>query len=388
MRLIGTAKTVLCIAALVASAEPAAAQVLTPSRIGGSLATRGNGTIVLATRGSNSALNLAERTSFSGAGWSQWDAWYDLGTSIASAPAVVLNWNSKLFAVARGNDGRLYYRQETSAGSKAFAPWARVPINNASGQPIATFTARPAVARRTDGLLSLYATDSSGKVWEATQQTSGGSWGPWRPLDSPSGITLRQSPVVAVMSNGSFLLFASASNNKLYARMQASGTWGAWTDLGGTVANTEAIASGANSNGRISVFTSTTSGAVAVRTQTSANTNTWTAWATLPGSVNGQSRPAVANHADGRLAIFLRGSNNTVSWQSQTSPSSTSWTSWSSFYSGATSPPAVITDQNGILHFAVLGSGGYVYERTQSSANSTSFSQVATGYLGGPFASL
>lgn len=378
----------LCAASVLALCARAEAQVSSPSRVGGSLATRGDGSIVAVVRAPDNSIAFGERSGFGGAGWSRWDIWNYLAGASTSPPVVITPSNSKLLVLIRSTDNKLYTRQETAAGSRSFGAWVQVPHLNSSGQTLAAFSGRPAMVRRSDGRVALYATDINGQLWEALQSSStSSSWNRWQALSSPTGIKLRNSPVVAMMNSGAFVAFSAGSNNHLYCRVQANGTWGAWTDLGGALAGGDVIATGLNSNGRVAVFVNDSSSKVSLRTQTGVDANNWTAWATLPGSVTAQSRPAVANQADGRLSVFFYASgSSTLWWQSQTAPSGTSWSGWASVQSGATSPAAAITDSNGLIHAILLGNSGYVYERAQASAGSGSWSTLSSGYLGGPYA--
>lgn len=378
----------LCAAGLLMLCGRAQAQVSSPSRVGGTLATRGDGTIVAAIRAPDNSIAFGQRGGFDGAGWSRWNIWNYLAGSSTSSPVVITTFSSKLLVLIRSNDNKLYTRLETAAGSQSFDAWVQVPTTNSSGQTVPAFAGRPAMVRRSDGRVALYATDVNGALWEATQvSTTSSSWNRWAALSSPSGIKLRNSPVVAMMNSGAFVAFSAGSNNHLYCRVQANGTWGAWTDLGGALAGGDVIATGLNTNGRVTVFVNDSSSKVSLRTQTSVDANSWTTWATLPGSVTAQSRPAVANQADGRLSVFFYASSSgTLWWQSQTAPSGTSWSGWASVQTGATSAAATISDSSGLIHAILLGNSGYVYERAQTAAGSSSWSPATSGYLGGPYA--
>lgn len=382
-------------AALGASDARAQLANLVPSRVGGTLATRPSaGALMLVNRRTDGRIGFAERTGFSGAGWTKWDLWslnvgISSGTSpivnMVAAPVVVVRSDGRAVVVGRGTDNAVYMTDESSVGSRFFGDWARLPTTTSTGGTAPAFTARPAMVRRTDGTLAVYAMDGSGNVWESTQ--SGATWNRWTSLGRPTNVTLRNSPVLALMNNGSYLLAAAGTNNRLYVRVQSGSTWGSWTDLAGAVAANDAIAAGTNSNGRVSLFVNNTSSTISVITQTAVNANTWTAWTTLSGTEAGQSRPAAAVQGDGRIALFFytpNGSN--LYWRVQTAPSSTSWSAWTNIQAGgATSAPAAVTDLNGVIHLVVAGANGYYYERAQTAANSTSWTSLGSGYLGGPY---
>lgn len=378
-------------AALYAGQASAQLANLVPSRVGGTLATRPtSGALMLVNRRTDNRVGYAERSGFAGAGWWKWDLWkLNVGigngaspiVNMVAAPVVLVKSDGRALVVARATDNALYTCEEPKESND----WVRMPTTTSTGGAAPAFTARPALVRRTDATVAVYAMDVSGNVWESTQ--NGASFNRWTSLSRPNGVTLRNSPVLAMMSNGAYLLLAAGTNNRLYARMQAGGVWGGWTDLAGAVGPNDAIAAGINSNGRVSVFVNNTSNTISLITQTAANANTWTAWTTLSGTESGQSRPAVAVQGDGRLALFFytpNGSN--LYWRVQTAASSTSWSAWSNLQAGgATSAPAAITDLNGVIHLVVAGTGGYYYERAQTAANATTWTTLGSGYLGGPY---
>ena len=128
MRIITRTMLTVSCSALIAmiGVGQASAQIpnLTPSRVGGTLATRGDGTIVMAVRGNDGSLQFSQRTGSTGVGWSKWDAWNQQnGGSIVVAPVMVSSSSGQMVVLGRGTDNVLYYRQETSAGSKVFAAW-------------------------------------------------------------------------------------------------------------------------------------------------------------------------------------------------------------------------------------------------------------------------
>jgi hypothetical protein len=369
---------------------------LIPSRVGGTLATRASGSLFMANARPDKTVGFAERSGFTAAGWTQWGLWTlkvgienfnSQAVNIVTAPATVLRSDNVAVVLGRADDNRLYTTQESSPGSRFFNDWVRMPLATSTGGTVPTFTARPALARRADSLLSVYAMDGGGNVWEAIR--SGSTWRAWLSLGHPNGVTLRNSPVLAMMSNGGYLLFAAGTNNHLFARRQSTTdwSWGGWVDLGGAVAANDAIAAGLDSNGRVSVFINNTSSTISQLTQTAQNANTWpTSWTTLSG-VTGQSRPTVAVQGDGRLALFFTASGNNLNWRVQTAPGATTWSNWTNIQSGAaTSSPAALTDANGVIHLVLTGTSGYYYERAQVSPSSTSWTQWQAGYLGGPYA--
>lgn len=387
---------VLVTGAAALSPGEAAAQLanLVPSRVGGTIATRGtSGALMLANRRTDSRVGFAERTGFTGAGWTKWDLWkLNVGISPGSpvfnmvvAPVLVVKSDGRAVVLGRATDNALYTAEEVNAGERFFWDWVRMPTTTSTGGTAPGFTARPAMVRRTDGTLAVYAMDGSGNVWESTQ--SGATWNRWTSLGRPTNVTLRNSPVLALMNNGSYLLAAAGTNNRLYVRVQSGSTWGSWTDLAGAVAANDAIAAGTNSNGRVSLFVNNTSNTISVITQTAVNANTWTGWTTLSGTESGQSRPAAAVQGDGRIALFFyTPSGSNLYWRVQTAPSSTSWSAWTNIQAGgATSAPAAVTDLNGVIHLVVAGANGYYYERAQTAANSTSWTSLGSGYLGGPY---
>lgn len=377
------------------AAAQAQAQDPAPSRIGGRAATRPNGTIVLFARGTSNMLNFGERVGFNGVGWNAWDAWYSLGGFLTSEPVALIHADGRLLVSARGSDHRIYQRSEVTAGSKSFHEWTQIPHLDGAGATLPDFVGDPALVRTGNGRISLFAVAVDGTCWQSTQTSSSSSFGRYVALGKPAPLLAGRSPVVSLSANGGLMLFATARDKTLWFRMQQfqGGSWGAWTSLAGSVSlNSDAVFTGINSNGRVSVFMNNTASTLSYRTQTATNSASFTGWANVLGGAHGRTRPTVARNANGRLSVFFWSSTGgeyaPLAWNSQTAASGTSWTNWSTIDSAVISPPIAITDAVGKIHLIALGHGNYIHETVQTAPNATTWTDWTSGYFGGPFASL
>lgn len=368
-----------------------AASAQAPTRIGGRVIDRGDGSLVMVTRATNNSVLFGQKTALDRVGWGGWDAWYGLDGVVSSQPVALLNANGTVIVFGRGTDARIYYRQETAAGSKSFKWWEVIEQYDARHVSVPAFVGNPALARLGDGKLTVFSTSSDGAVWQSTQTASAGAWGAWASLGKPSNKRLIGSPVVALNANGALSVFGRDSDGAIWLSQQASagGAWGAWASMGGKTNTEDALAVAPNTNGRLTLILNNSAATVSFRTQTSASSTTWTAWANLLGGAHGFTRPAVTRHADGRLVVFFHADagGHELDFQSQTSPGAATWNNWT-FYTDVGSPPVAFTDKNGIIHVFALDSSGYIHEGMQTARNANTFTSWVDGYFGGPLAGM
>jgi hypothetical protein len=353
--------------ALVAMA-PSAALAQAPLRIGGRLADRGNGTLMLVGRNANGTVTFTEKPNPSG---SSWPMWYSLGGGVSSEPVTLVNANSKAIVFARGTDDRMYFRQETTAGDAgSFAWWDVIDSGTNPG-----FRGNPALVRLGDGRLSVFGTANNGALYQSTQATAGGSWSGWTSHGAPGSVTFNGSPVVAVNANGSLSVFVRGSDGAAWVRQQVSGNWVNWASLGGTLQNSDtsidAIAVDYDANGCLLLAVNNADGTVSVRSQSFPSSTTWKAWANLSPSSRGSSRPALARNYDGTLTLFFwANSNYGLTYITQTAPGATTWSAWFGYSSSAGSSPVAITDWGGLIHVFQLDTSTYLHENLQAGRNS------------------
>src|SRR5580692_4040669 len=94
----------------------------------------------------------------------------------------------------------------------------------------------------------------------------------------------------------------------LLVTQAADGATTQWTDLGGMITGTAAVAK--NTDGRLEVFVRWEDNSVYHIFQTAAGSSQWSSWSALGGTV--ASNPAVAVNADGTLDVFALGADNAV----------------------------------------------------------------------------
>ncbi|MBC8089471.1 MAG: hypothetical protein H7Z40_19575, partial [Phycisphaerae bacterium] len=148
--------TSLVVGLVVGSTSAAHAQ-LAPSRIGGRLATRGDGTIVMFARGMDGSMSFSQRIGFTGTGSNVWEAWRPLGGFLNSQPVTVMAADSRMSVVVRGGDNQLYEKRELSARSKTFGEWVTIPQFDAAGAAVPPFEGDPAQVRTSNGRLAVFA---------------------------------------------------------------------------------------------------------------------------------------------------------------------------------------------------------------------------------------
>lgn len=374
------------------AASPAHAQYTAPSRIGGRVATRGDGTIVIFTRATNNSVHFAERIGFTGAGGAVWPSWFPLGGFLRSQPVAVMNADSRMLVVGRGSDDKLWQRREDSARSKNFTEWAQLPHLDGAGAAVPLFKADPILVRTDTGRVSAISVAADGSAWESRQSSSGGVFGRYVRIGKPSPGLFGMTPVVSLNATGGLILFAIGGDRAVWFCTQpaSSTSWSSWSSLGIGVRSSgaDAMAIGVNANGRVSLFINNTAATVSYRTQTTVGGTSFSPWVNLPGGAHGASRPAVMRNSDGRLSVFFfanGGGGTSLAWQSQTSANANTWSNWVSVHSPATSSPVAINDVNGRIHLFALGNNDMLSEVTQTVANGTTFTPWANGLLGGPF---
>lgn len=367
----------------VLAGAPRDAVAAAPTRLGGRVADRGDGSLILVGRDTGGSVGITYKTNLSGSG-SAWAPWKSLGGSFASQPVALVNSNGTVIAHVRGNDNRLWYAQETTAGSRSFT-WTVIPQGSTP-----TFIYDPASVRLGDGRIAVFATGADGRVYQSTQVTRGGSWSAYEDLGKPTSKVFDRSPVVAINGNGALSVFSHGSDYGLWMKQQtaAGGSWGAWTYLGGMLNSgypSDFISVNYDSANRLIALVNDAGSTVHTLRQTSPSSTTWTTWTHLLGGAHGGSRPAAARNDDGRITVFFYGNYGTSLYlKSQTSPGASTWTGpeWTSFTTPVSSSPVTFTDYRGIIHVFALDGAGILHEAVQTAVNAASYSDWTAGSLG------
>jgi Domain of unknown function (DUF1906) len=196
-----------------------------------------------------------------------WTAWTPIGGDCAGAPVPFVAGGRTLEVFCVTGSGAL---DVATLGATGWSSWS------AAGSGPGGLTGTPAVVAGAGGATEVLVT-SKGKLALAAQNPATGAWA-W--AASPAGPTgVRNSPAAIAWPGGGVAVFARQANAKLgYSIQAASGSWGAWTVIGGHVlgspaawVNTGGIPEVAILDRQLQVAVSTYSGA------------TWAPWAELGG---------------------------------------------------------------------------------------------------------
>ena len=196
-----------------------------------------------------------------------WTAWTSIGGDCAGAPVAFVAGGTTLEAFCVTGSGAL---DVARLGASGWGSWS------AAGTGPGGLTGTPAVVAGPGGATEVMVT-AKGKLALATQDPATGAW-TWGA--SPAGTTgVRNSPAAAAWPGGGVAVFARQANAKLgFAIQTASGTWGAWTVIGGHVLGSPAA--WVNTGGIPEVAILNQQLQVAVSTYAS---GTWAAWTELGG---------------------------------------------------------------------------------------------------------
>ncbi|WP_436531932.1 glycoside hydrolase family 27 protein [Actinoplanes sp. HUAS TT8] len=163
--------------------------------------------------------------------------------------------------------------------------------------------------------------------------------GRWRGLN----LKIKGQPFAYGSSGGRIDVFARGTDDRIRHRTLTGGTWGAWTDLGGSAADDPSVA-----------FVSPTDWTVFVRGSDdllhSRGPNTgWTVF----GGPDGQAvlgRPGVAIDGTGAVHVTVRGRTESISEIVRTG---TTWSSWQDLGGTLSGSPTAVAAEGRIYLFAV-----------------------------------
>jgi alpha-galactosidase len=161
-----------------------------------------------------------------------WSGWTDLGGTLTDAPTVAFTSPTSWTVFARGADGQVWHRGPTTGWTSIGAPGG-VPTY---GRPSAVTDANGTyVAVRT----------ADDQVWWRTADSSG-TWSAWTAL----GGVVSGSPTL-LATEGRVYLFARASDYTIWQRNFVDGSWGGWFPRGEFASNavTGALGAAAGANG-------------------------------------------------------------------------------------------------------------------------------------------
>jgi hypothetical protein len=264
-----------------------------------------------------------------------WGAWTSLGGQIlagTSPAACNVSGQTDWFVV--GTNHQLYY---ASTGSPN---WVSLGGN---------LTSSPAATSPSSGVIDVFARGTNGALY--TRHFSGGSWGAWTSLGGqiPAGT----SPAACSLGGGKESVFVEGTNGALYQNTWNGSGWSGWTNLGGQLTSSPAATSPAS--GVIDVFARGTNGAL----YTKHFSGTWGAWTSLGGQILAGTSPAACSWGPSREDVFVQGTNGALYQNTWTG----TWTGWQSLGGQLTSSPAAASPASGTIDVFVRGTNGALYER-------------------------
>lgn len=231
-----------------------------------------------------------------------------LGGTATASPAIVRVSDTNATAFVRGSDGALW--SNTLAASTWGTSWSSLGGPTSSGQILG----QPAAYGSSSGRIDLFVRGTDNVTYQRT--FASGSWGSWTSL----GGSITDAPTVAFTSPTSWTLFARGSDGQIWDRTNASSSW---SSIGSPA--------GLPTYGRPSAVTDANGTYVAVREsddsiwwRTENTSGTWGSWTSIGGTVSGSPTMLATS---GGVYLFVRGSDYTL-WQNTWHTSSSSWAGW------------------------------------------------------------
>lgn len=360
-----------------------------PTRIGSQLTFDAAGKITLFSRSFNDHLYVQYRHNMDAPNPQAWTYPEDLGGVIKGNPTALYDWDGAMLVIARGTDDTLFFRKETSRGSRVYTWWGQIPDSFVGGGgDVPYFYGDPALLRGSDGRLSLYIAAVDGAVWTSSQVSPGKEFNGWTSLGKHHESVFAGSGVVAALNNdGRPLVAYTGVDGRAYLRHQNSdGSWQDWQDLGGNFPDAyqrTLLAFERQANNRLSLFGTMMDQTIQAVSQSNVGSKSWTAWQTVRTGVNGYGvKPTVIPQEDRRLLLFFwSNGNNDLKWQYQTKASQNSWKGWQTLWNPVYESPLAITDSHGSVHVFALDQWNVWHEMVQTELNGNEWTDWWIGNL-------
>jgi hypothetical protein len=188
-------------------------------------------------------------------------------------PSATLYRDGRLVVFARGSDGQIYHRWQTTPNGNWSGGWQSIgaPPGGALSDPDATLN-QP-------GGLVVFARGADGAIWHCWQGQMNGNWSGWASL----GSIATSGPGATLYRDGRRVVFVRGTDNTIWHRWQTTpnGNWSGWESIGappgGATSDPDATL---NQPGGLVAFTRGADGAIWHCWQGQMNGN-WSGWATL-----------------------------------------------------------------------------------------------------------
>jgi Tol biopolymer transport system component len=179
------------------------------------------------------------------------------------------------------------------------------------------------------------ATKTDKTVWTRSMSATG-TWTAWTSIGGVTNGT--GQPAVASLGGGAFAVVIRGAGNAAFARFFRNNRWGAWTSLGGVLSAPPAAAG--ISGGTLLVAAVGTDTATSIKTVSS--TGVQSTWSSVGGAT--VATPALAvDPVSGARNLFLRNTSDGTLWQRVFTPATGTWGGWSSLGGTLRSGPAAVS---------------------------------------------
>ncbi|MFD3545514.1 hypothetical protein ACFWUW_07815 [Streptomyces sp. NPDC058655] len=223
------------------------------------------------------------------------------------SPVVATAGDGTTTAFVRAGDSTLF-RRDRDPATGTWSDWTSTG---------GTTNGDPAVGRRLDGRLEVFAHRRNGDLWHQTWAKGG--WGPWSNMGTPPGTTVVGTPVVVTNDNT-----ASSANSS----GQVQG----------------------NTDGRLELFVRGADNAIWHCAQLAPNGRVWSGWEKLDGGP-WAGKPAAVVTGSGRIALVARTQDGHMKATAQAAPGTQqtplpagNWAAWTDLGAGWTSDPALVAN--------------------------------------------
>jgi hypothetical protein len=240
------------------------------------------------------------------------------------------------------NIGRVRFAHQPDVNNFGSVQWTPVADGPA-------FTGQPALSQPSGGQMQIAVQNRDSDVWTVTQTAAGGSWGAW----SDQGGSMAARPVAANLSDGATVLFATDADGRLWHERQAAAGWRSLgdADLAGPVTvvpvDTGLRLFALDTTGNVKTAGYTTAGALS-------------GWTGL-GAAGSTGSPAAVVYPGYQVRLFVRAADGSIvtKMQDATGAWPAEWQSTGVF--PAAGSPAAVLDPSGRSAVVARGADSEVY---------------------------
>lgn len=260
------------------------------------------------------------------------------------------------------NSGRVVYGHQSDVDNFGSVQWTVISGNEA-------FTGQPAIAQLSDGRVQVTAQRRDGDIWAVTQTSTGAvTWGAWKDL----GGSMAAAPSVAKLADGTPAQFAVDADGKLWVYQQ-KGSVPLWRNLG----DQDLVGAVTVVTVRDGVRVFGLDGAGVVKTVQFYHDGAVSPWTNL-GGAGSSGAPAVVVRPGYQLQVFVRGAAGTVVTKLQDAGGT--WPAdWTEVGTGevtpAGAPTAVLDPGVGRVAVLVRGTDSEIYRVWETSVGSNTWGE-------------